>query len=271
MLDPLLFKDVERLHQARTPFCLVTVVDGRGSIPQIVGAKAIFTAEGLAYGTIGGGAVEAICRERAQALLAAQPAVRTHFERCNLARDAKMTCSGEMALYFELYRPELDWNIVVFGAGHVAQKLCRFLIELDARVICIDTRPEWIARLPASDRLDARQVADYTEGVTWIGDHTMVLLMTMGHASDAAILKNIARARPHLTYLGVIGSDAKAKILRRQLRDDGLDPDFIDSIVCPIGEEIGNNTPPEIAISIVAQLLKVRDAVPLAVPSTGTP
>jgi xanthine dehydrogenase accessory factor len=169
-----------------------------------------------------------------------------------------MTCGGEVALYFEVHRRELDWNIAIFGAGHVAQTLCRFLAELDCRVVCIDTRDEWLDRLPRSDRLEVFRVADYLDGIDRIVPGADVLIMTMGHSADVPILKAISARKVDIAHLGLIGSDAKSRIVRRQLSEAGVPNAFIDRIVCPLGEKLGNNTPAEIAVGIVSQLLKLR-------------
>lgn len=259
MLDRSFIRQIESLQHEGIPFCVATIVDAHGSIPQIVGARAIFTAKGLAHGTVGGGTLEAMCQKKALDLLEGDRAVHTHFQRCNLQKDLGMTCGGELALYFEVHRQELAWNIVIFGAGHVAQTLCRFLVELDCRVVCVDTRAEWLERLPRSDKLEACRVGDYCEGIDRIVPGADVILMTMGHGSDLPILKAIEKRKMPIAHLGVIGSDAKSGIVRRQLAADGLPREFIDSIVCPLGDKVGNNTPAEIAVGIVSQLLRLHN------------
>lgn len=259
MFEAAFYRELEALRQAGEPFCTVTIVDGAGSIPQIVGAKAIFTRDGLRFGTVGGGRIEERCRAKAAELLNGS-LVRNSFERVNLYRDVGMTCAGEVALYMEVCRPELEWNIVIFGAGHVAQKLCRFLVELDCRVVCVDTRGDWLDRLPAHERLEACRAGTYVEGIDRIRAGATVIVMTMGHATDLPILTTLAGRGMDLAYLGVIGSDSKAAIMRRELREAGVAPDFIGRIVCPLGDKIGNNTPAEIAVGVLAQLVRLRDA-----------
>ncbi len=256
MLDRGTVEEIDRLQREAVPFCLVTIVDGRGSIPQVVGASAIFTGEGLVHGTVGGGTLETVCREKALGLLAGSE--RTRFERCNLQKDLGMTCGGEVALYFQVHRRELDWNIAVFGAGHVAQALCRVLIELDCRVQCFDTRQEWLDRLPRSAKIEAHAVGEFRDGIGRIVPGADVLLMTMGHSSDLPILEALAERDPGVRLLGLLGSHSKAAIVRRELRRRGVATQFIDRIVCPLGEKFGDNTPAEIAISITSQLLKER-------------
>ena len=260
MLDDVVLSEIEKLQRAGTPFCIATIVDGRGSIPQIVGASAIFTRDGLAHGTVGGGSLEEMCRQTARELLDRGGAAKTHFRRCNLQRDLGMTCGGWVALYFEVCRRELDWNIAIFGAGHVAQVLCRFLTELECRVLCVDTREKWLDRLPRSGKLDLCHVKDYRDGVDRIAAGADVILMTMGHRSDLPILKTLHARKLRIAHLGVIGSDGKSKAMRRQLKEDGIPREFIDRIICPVGEKVGNNTPAEIAVGIVSQFLRLRSA-----------
>jgi len=258
MHDSAFLDESSRLQREGIAYCMVTIIDARGSIPQETGAGALFGADGLLFGTIGGGRLEARCAEEARALLASRIGPRTRFERLNLIRDLGMTCAGEVTLYYEAHHPEDRWNIAVFGAGHVSQKLCRFLVELDCRTVCIDTREEWLARLPSSDRLEPLRVARFADGVEAVRDGTVVLIMTMGHLTDIPILEALALKRVRTPYLGVIGSDSKAAIMRRQLYKAGLEQPFIDRIVCPMGEKIGGNTPAEIAVGVLCQLVRER-------------
>ncbi len=253
-----LLEEAIRLHREGMPFCAVTVADARGSIPQEIGAKALFSRDGLICGTIGGGKIEAHGCEKAGELLATASRQRTLLERVNLHRDIGMTCAGEMTLLYEVFRPDFEWNIVVFGAGHVAQKLCRLLVELDCRVTCIDPRPEWLGRLPQSARLQRRPVGDFIEGVNIVPPGAFVVLMTMGHATDVPVLQALFRAKVDTSFIGVLGSDSKAAIMRRELRVSGVAEEFIAGIGCPLGEKFGDNTPGDIAVSIVAQLVRLR-------------
>lgn len=253
-----LLREAVRLQDEGTPFCIVTVADARGSIPQEIGAKAIVGRAGLICGTIGGGRVEVRACDTGRDLLAPASNRQTLLECVNLNRDLGMTCAGEMTLLYEVFRPDFEWNVAIFGAGHVGQKLCRLLAELDCRVTCIDTRREWLDRLPAGGRLERRHVADFREGADAVLRGAFVIVMTMGHATDLPVLRTLYEKRTETAFIGVLGSDSKAAIMRRELRQAGLPAEFIDRISCPIGEKIGDNTPPEIAVSVLAQLLRMR-------------
>jgi xanthine dehydrogenase accessory factor len=99
------------------------------------------------------------------------------------------------------------------------------------------------------------------EFVPEIPSDSFVLLMTMGHSSDKPILLEILNRWKNVKfpYLGVIGSDAKAARLRKDIAEAGLPEELSKVFFCPIGLPLGSNHPQEIAVSITAQLLQVRD------------
>jgi len=250
------FESLNELAESGAPFVSVTVVDTLGSTPQDRGAKMLVTAAGRQHGTVGGGKIEARCIQEAQAMLADDSAPKTRFYQWSLDKDIGMTCGGIVRVYFEAFNVT-RWNIVVFGAGHVASALIEVLLRLDCRITCFDPRAEWIERLPASPRLRKVVSGDLTAEVAAIPEGTFVLLMTMGHSTDKPILLEILRTRT-FPYLGVISSNAKAKRLRQDVAEAGLPEAMTRAFLCPVGLEIGSNHPHEIAISVAAQLLQSR-------------
>jgi xanthine dehydrogenase accessory factor len=252
---PTFFEALNELMAAETPLVTVTVVDTAGSVPQNRGAKMIVTAEGRQHGTVGGGKVETKAIAEAQQML--QSPETSRFVQWNLNKDVGMTCGGIIRLFFEAHNAG-RWNIVVFGAGHVAQALTSLLVHLDCHVTCIDPRQEWIDRLPKSPKLTPIVTPDMPSMVASLPDDAFVVLMTMGHTSDKPILIEILRTR-EFPYLGVIGSNSKAIVLRRDLEAAGISAEKRASFHCPIGLSIGSRHPHEIAVSIVAQMIQVRD------------
>ena len=249
-------KLAELLHSA-VPFVVVTMVATRGSAPQIVGAKAIIGAGGLIDGTIGGGKVEAAAIRHAQAMLQDEACQHCQLVKWNLQTDIGMTCGGEVQFVFELAnRP--NWKVAVFGAGHVAQSLVPMLLQLQCAVTCIDSRPEWLARLPRHPRLRTIHTERLEDQVRQLDPRAFFVLMTQGHATDLPILVQILMNTP-ARFVGVIGSAQKAKILRRDLSNANVPDDRLQSFHCPVGLPLGNNTPPEISVSVVAQLIQERD------------
>lgn len=236
------------------PFVSVTLIDTHGSTPADAGSKMIVRSSGYDCGTVGGGKIEARAIEFSTQMLANRE--RTHFVDWSLKTDIGMTCGGRVKLFFERV-DRAAWHVVVFGAGHVTQALAKVLIELPCLMTCIDPRAEWLGKLP--NGVEAIQADNPSAEVQALPDDAYVLSMTRGHSADRPILQEIFEQGRHFPYLGVIGSDAKAATLRRELIDAGIDPEAID-FRCPLGLPIGSNHTGEIAVSIAAELLQVRDA-----------
>lgn len=130
-------------------------------------------------------------------------------------------------------------------------------MTMPCQVTCIDTRSDWLAKLP--DGVKRICLASLTDAVEGLHDHTQVICMTQGHSSDLPVLLEIWQQRRNFPFIGVIGSKSKRAALVRDLRTSGMtDPELV--FHCPIGLPIGTNHPGEIAVSIAAQLLQVRDA-----------
>jgi xanthine dehydrogenase accessory factor len=247
------------LSNSGAAFVSVTMVDAVGSTPQDAGTKMLVDPSGLVFGTVGGGRVENQAIQFAQRMLSDRDQPTTTLVEWNLQRDVGMTCGGAVKLYFEAYNHR-QWRIVIFGAGHVAQALVRCLLEMECHVVCVDPRPEWIGKLPASAKLTKIQTDNMPEYVAKLADDDFVLCMTMGHKTDKPVLEEIFRRGRQPAYLGVIGSMAKRKVLVRELRESGIPADQAERFRCPIGLDLGTNQPGEIAVSVAAELIQVRDA-----------
>lgn len=244
--------------QSGKPFVTVTLVNSRGSAPQDQGARMITDGKSVLFGTIGGGKVEALAIKEAAKLIQDKEK-KTHHVLWNLQKDVGMTCGGEVSLFFESEGDnEKNWNISIYGAGHVSQELCRVLERLDCSITCIDQRQEWLSKLPKT--INTLQLDSPKDYVKEMDDHSFAILMTMGHATDAPILEEILKSK-NLPYVGVIGSESKSRLLKNEMEKAGISKEKIESFICPIGESFGDNSPAEIALSIAAQLLKVKDEV----------
>jgi xanthine dehydrogenase accessory factor len=264
---------IERLAELSAsglPFASVTLVDAVGSIPSTVGSKMLVTAAGLDFGTVGGGRVEAKAIDHARAMLSeprgssprssepGRPRPRSAFVEWNLQRDVGMTCGGVVKLYFETFNHD-QWQIAIFGAGHVAAAVIHCLLPLECRITVIDPREDWLARLADHPRLVKVFTDDPRSQVAALPADAFVLCMTMGHRTDRPILEEIFRQQRSFPYLGVIGSQAKRKVLERELKAAGVTKEQLAAMHCPIGLNLGSNLPGEIAISVAAQLIERRD------------
>jgi xanthine dehydrogenase accessory factor len=249
------------LEKNQQSFVIVTLTQGRGHIPQDPGAKMIVTPEGISWGTVGGGKVEARAIAFAQEYLASQESAPKSVV-WNLQKDIGMTCGGEVTYLFEALRPN-PWVVRIFGAGHVAQSLVRAMSNLPVSITCIDTRHEWLARLPGNQK--NLKVIHAEDLAGWI-DHNIhspqefFVSLTQGHAADVPVLSTLFKKFLEPRYIGVIGSETKGIKIRAELESRGISKEQLQHLRVPIGLDLGTNHPAEIAISIAAELLMVRDA-----------
>jgi xanthine dehydrogenase accessory factor len=243
------------LEKQNINFCIISLIDLRGSAPQDLGAKAVVTKSGLVFGTVGGGKVEAAAIVKAQEILNHQTLNPPLIIKWNLQTDIGMTCGGEVTFLFEHFIP-LSWPIVIFGAGHIAQALTRTLSNLQCQITCIDSRSEWTEKLM---NVKAITHPHPEQLVREFNKNTFFISMTKGHAFDVPVLKEIATHFPDCPYVGVIGSEIKGKRIKQELKELGISESFLRKLRVPIGLPLGSNDPFEIAISITAELLQVRD------------
>ena len=248
------WQTTKELEDQGQSFVIATLISVRGGAPQDPGAKAIITKDGLAFGTVGGGKVEARVIADSLKIISKTQKIDPIHVKWNLQKDIGMTCGGEVTFLFE-YFPAAHWPIVIFGAGHVAQALTRTLERLSCQITCIDDRAEWV------DKLSIKGVTHPSpkDLVKELDPNSYFICMTQGHAKDTPILAEIAKHAPNCPYVGVIGSKTKGITIKRELKEMSVDQAFIDKLRVPIGLPLGTNHPFEISISIAAELLQVRD------------
>ena len=252
------FQRAAEMEAAGQSFVVITLARVQISAPGEEGAQAIVGEQGLVEGTIGGGKVEAKAISKALQMLRVPTECRLQREEWNLREDVGMTCGGIVNLVFQRYS-SAAWRILIFGAGHVSQALIPLLLTLDCEIDVVDPRGDWLERMPGHVRLNRHQVDAYEDGVSLVGDDHFVLSLSMGHSYDVPILKKLLDRESLPRFLGVIGSEAKARTIRRELHQLGYSADRTSKIQCPVGLKVGNNSPAEIAVSMAAGLIQARD------------
>ena len=243
------------LEASGTAAVLVTVLEARGSTPREAGAKMVVTAHGQ-FGTIGGGNLEFQCTEAARAALTdgtAAPAVRAFPRGPALGQ----CCGGFVSVLLEpILPPRL--TVALFGAGHVGQALVRLLAGLPMRLRWIDPRPDAFPP-DLTSSVSGQVVAAPELAVAELPPGSLVLVMTHDHQLDFGIVA-VALARDDLLGVGLIGSATKRARFASRLRRHGMTAARIDRLICPIGlPGIGSKLPAEIAVSVAAQILLLRD------------
>jgi xanthine dehydrogenase accessory factor len=149
-------------------------------------------------------------------------------------------------------------TVFVFGGGHIALHLVPLCARLGFRSVVVDDRADFACRdrFPDSSDLVVTPSFDHAlEGLP-IGQDSFLVIATRGHAGDQAILRQALRLQP--SYIGMIGSQRKRTLIFEELAREGFNPDDLARVVSPIGLPIGAESPEEIAISIVAQLVATR-------------
>jgi xanthine dehydrogenase accessory factor len=149
-------------------------------------------------------------------------------------------------------------TVYLLGGGHVALALSRVLATLDFRIVVIDERME-VSTAEWNPHAHERRVLAFSKAGAAIpaGPRSYVVIMTPGHRSDEIALRQLVRKR--LRYLGVMASVRKARELLESLHAAGFPPACLARVQTPVGLPIGSHTPAEIAVSIAAQLIQVRN------------
>ncbi len=238
-----------------TSFALVTVLGASGSTPRDPGSKMVIT-EQLTFDTIGGGQLEYLVTQQARELLKKND-TEVVIRAFPLAADAAQCCGGQVSVMIETFAA-CQWQIVVFGAGHVAQQLIPILARMPCQVHWFDKRLDFL-NLPIEANVKARLIP---EDVHWLVDDlptdSDVLILTHDHGLDYELTKACLE-RNVFSLVGTIGSDTKSSRFEQRLRKDNVSDLALENFVCPIGiTDVKSKLPIEIAVSICAQLIARR-------------
>jgi xanthine dehydrogenase accessory factor len=248
---------------------MVTVVGQAGSTPRKAGARLLVRADGSIAGTIGGGRLEHLVVQDALRLLGETgPGAPPRTVEYRLSADLAMCCGGVMRLFIEPLDPAPA--LVIFGAGHVGRALAHAAAALELRTYVVDDNAGLLtrARFPesvAAALVDSFDPRDFLAAVPVEG--AFAVITTREHRIDQDLLAALA-GRP-FAYLGLIGSRTKVEKFRRRLAARGVPPEALARVHMPVGLEIGAQTPEEIAVSILAEVIAVRRAAAATTHVTG--
>ena len=234
---------------------LCTVINTKGSTPRKEGAKMLVLKNGKIYGTIGGGSLEKeVISNALEVINKKKPAIFAHA----LVHDHGMCCGGTVQIFIE---PVLSKKqLYIFGAGHIGKALSGFAQQLDFGVSLVDEREdafdEWDH--PAVKMINKNHNRAYEE--LKFDENTFIVVVTHDHAYDREIVAYCAK-KPY-AYLGMIGSHRKVEIAKKTfLAGNILTEKEMNNIDWPMGIEIAVDTPGEIAISILAKMIDVRNTL----------
>ncbi len=247
-------------------------------MPRRIGAKMLVYPDGRTRGTVGGGLFEAlIVRDALDALANAQSTTRAYsFNPVEPERAAShaadedaprrtrragaeafgAVCGGQAEIFLEVIMP--SDRLLIVGGGHCGRALARAASLLDFSVVVADDRAEF-ARVEDFPFANVKGVlhlpADFA-GLPEADERTFVVLVSKGFVTDEAALRRVLDSPA--AYIGMIGSRRKREVVFDRLRADGIAPEKLARVHAPIGLEIGAETPAEIAVSILAEIIQVR-------------
>ena len=248
------------------PFVLATITEVTGSSPRGVGAKMLVLADGGIVETIGGGALERQVIADALSCMATGESRSERYELREKGDKALGTlCGGEATVFLDVHSPPRV--LLVVGAGHVGQKLAAMGKLLDHQVIVLDPRRDMVTedRFPDADQLVHGDPAN-TSDLVPISATTHIVIVTHGHLHDTDALRSVIGSPA--ASIGMIGSARKVQKIRAQLLGEGVPEEQLEAVHAPIGLDIGAETPAELALCIMAEIvadasgkLNGRDAV----------
>ena len=224
-------RDLSLLHGRREGAVVVTPIDAAGGGKAVVSEAATFAASGLPAGVVGR------ARER-------------------LVTRADTGVDG--GYLFELVAGS-DFNIAVFGAGHVGRAVVDVLSRLDCNIRWVDSRRGVFGAVPAN--VHAVEAGEPALEVAALPAGALFLVMTHSHAIDFDVVCRVLMRRD-AAYCGLIGSRSKRRRFEKRLKGLGFADAALAGLTCPIGVAgITGKRPAEIAVAVAAQLLRTREAL----------
>jgi len=250
-----IYASIEEARVTGKKAALCIIVDSKGSAPQKQGAKMIVYEDGPIKGTVGGGKLEMLVIQDAQAAIRSLKPVKRIYD---LARDLDTSCGGATEIYIEPVVPAL--KLYIFGSGHVGQAVARYAPDFDFQVTLFDSR-EIPVKTDRNVNLDfiGKEYIDSIEDV-FFDTNTYIIIATHTHASDEKLLSILAGKQS--AYLGMIGSKSKIAQARKNLLEKNiLSENELNRVDMPIGLPFKAVSPQEIAVSILAKMIDVKNTM----------
>ena len=251
-----IFQALSELEKNNESAALCTVVKSEGSTPRHVGSKMLVYSDGKFVGTVGGGELENRVLKAARESLKNGSAVTLSYTMADPSRGDPGVCGGTVEVFVEPILPPA--MIVVIGAGHVGKAVVHLAKWLGYRVAVSDDRTEFCnpESTPGADAYYAVEMGKLADHLK-INKQTYIVITSRGSSIDAAGLPGLLEAGA--AYVGVIGSRRRWLTTAKALKDQGVAEARIAQVHSPMGLELNAETPEEIAVSIMAEILMIKD------------
>ena len=257
MSDSEIFNHASELLLKGQSVVLCTLIYKEGSGPREPGAKMLVTSDGKTLGTLGGGGMERLLIKEALEVLVEGKPRTLHFamgvppREGMIAIDSK--CGGEVKIFMDIIKPEP--RLIIMGSGWIAQATARYAKDCSFEVTVVDdAEPAKHNYFPGITIVDGKY-PESLRGVE-IRPSDFVAVLHGETPFELAALRHAVKAQP--AYIGLLGSANKARMHREQLKSEGLDEKILEAIHAPIGIDIHAETPEEIGVSIVAEMIRVK-------------
>ncbi|NWG33232.1 MAG: XdhC family protein [Chloroflexi bacterium] len=247
---------ISELEKSNESAALCTVVKSEGSTPRHVGSKMLVYPDGRFIGTVGGGDLEhRVLDEAWMAISDGQPRL-LHYTMVDPSRGDPGVCGGTVEVFVEPILPAP--MIVVIGGGHVGKAVVHLAKWLGFRVAVSDDRAEFCTpeAVPGADAYYPCPMAELPNQLK-VTRQTYLVVTSRGSSIDAAGLPALLQSQA--AYIGVIGSKRRWLTTVKALKEQGIPDDWIQKVHSPIGLELNAETPEEIAVSILAEILMLRN------------
>jgi xanthine dehydrogenase accessory factor len=250
-----IFDQLAAIERQGRPAAMATIVRDRGSVPRRAGTRMIILGDGRTQGSIGGGEMEARVVQEALRVMQEQRPSMLHYSFSNPGEGDPGVCGGEIEVFVEpvSQRP----TVVVVGGGHVGRAVAHLAAWSGFRLIVSDDRPEYCTpeAVPGADSYVHAPLSQVPERIA-SDEATYWVLTTRGVPVDVEGLPAVL-ARP-AAYVGVIGSRRRWETTRTELSQKGVSEADLARVTSPMGLELNADSPEEIAVSILAQIIQLR-------------
>ncbi|MCK9445015.1 MAG: XdhC/CoxI family protein [Tissierellaceae bacterium] len=254
MADLFIMKKVLEEIDRGKEVAMATIIRSQGSTPRGNGTSMAVVEDGSIHGTIGGGALEKYVIE-----LCLEAIKEGRNEVVNIPLNAKgveMICGGGVEIFIDVYKVKA--KLLIVGAGHVGHAIYEIASTLDFDIIVFEDRDEYLngERFPKAKRLILGDPKEELQNYP-IDENTYVILASRAHKYDEEALEAVWNSKAK--YVGVMGSKKKIITMRKNLMGRGVPVEGLDKVYAPIGLEISSGSPEEIAVSIMAEVLLVKN------------
>ena len=256
MSDELIYQAILDARREGRPAALATVIRSRGSVPRHETSKMLVFADGQMMGTVGGGELESHAIKAGKEVIQSGQARLESYSLAGPTEDAVGVCGGEVEVFVEPILPPP--TVLVLGCGHVGVAVAHLAKWLGFRVVVSDDREELCRpeHIPDADLYLPGEIAAVLSQ-TPIDGQTYVVAVTRGYPFDVAAVPILLET--DAPYIGIIGSRRRWATAVKELKAIGIAEETLQNSYAPIGLYLGEETPEEIAVSIMSEIIMLRN------------